>query len=468
MGAAARHGAAAVFLTANPTLVAIVAGVVVIGVLIFVHELGHFLAAKAVGIAVLRFSFGLGPRTPIGVRLGETDYCISWIPFGGFVKMAGLEEEGAAGSLEGGRQEVQVPPERTFDAKPLWARIAVILAGVAMNALFALGLYFAVARAYGESYDPTVTVGAVDASLLPMGAAALRSLQPGDRIARINRVSVTTWGDVQERLYSAPLSRITIEVAGRQTPILLDVSASEASRDSLLAALQPAHQAVVGAVTPGQSAARSGVEPGDTIVSAGGSPVPSWEAMVGIIEQSAGRALELGVRRAGRSLTLVVTPQPTKVPEAGGRARTVGRIGIALRFPVRRLGWWASLQAGFRQTGRAAGVILFTIKGMFTGQVSIRDIGGPIAVGQISGEVVRLGLDAFLSFVALFSINLAILNLLPIPVLDGGHVVFLLIEGVRGRPLSLEQRQRWTQIGFFVLVGIMALALGNDFLRLFR
>ena len=165
------------FLNVNPTLVAIVAGIIVIGVLIFVHELGHFLAAKAVGIAVLRFSFGLGPRTPIGVQIGETDYCLSWIPFGGFVKMAGLEDEGAPGALEGARQEHEVPPERTFDAKPLWARIVVILAGVAMNALFAYLVFVAVARFYGERYDPTVTVGSVEASRLPLGAAALRSLQ---------------------------------------------------------------------------------------------------------------------------------------------------------------------------------------------------------------------------------------------------------------------------------------------------
>jgi regulator of sigma E protease len=459
-----------VFLSANPTLVAIVAGIIVIGVLIFVHELGHFLAAKAVGIAVLRFSFGLGPRTPIGVTVGETDYCISWIPFGGFVKMAGLEEEGAPGGLEGARQAREIPPERTFDAKPLWARIVVILAGVAMNALFAFAVYVALARAYGAPFDPTVTVGAVDATRIPLGAAGLRSLHPGDRIARINGDSMATWGEVQSALLSAPGSRITIEVAGRSAPVLLDVAhADAASRDSLVAALQPRHAAVVGAVSAGLPAARAGLLAGDTVVTAGGKPVPSWEAMVGAIEGSAGRPLELGVRRGAQELTLVVTPRPTKVQDVpGGESRTVGRIGIGLYLPVHRLGWIASLGDGFGQTVGAGGLILFTLKGFVTGQVSVRDLGGPILVGQISGEVVRLGLRAFLSFLALFSINLAILNLLPIPVLDGGHIVFLVVEGVRGRPLSLAQRQRLTQIGFFVLVGIMALALANDFLRLFH
>ena len=458
------------FLSANPTLVAIVAGVIVIGILIFVHELGHFIAAKAVGIAVLRFSFGLGPRTPLGVTVGETDYCISWIPFGGFVKMAGLEEEGAPGTLEGARQEREVPPERTFDAKPLWARIFVILAGVLMNALFAFVVYTAVARAYGVPFDPTVTVGNVDTTRLPMGAAALRTLKPGDRIVRIDGDTMATWGDVQTALLSAPGSRISLDVAGRSAPILLDVSRSdEASRNALVLALQAWHPAVIGAVSGGQPAARAGLEPGDVVVSAGGAPVPSWEAMVGTIEGSAGRPLELIVRRGTQELKVVVTPGATKVRDVpGGETRTVGRIGIARYLPVRRLGWIASLGDGLGQTGQAAGLILLTLKGFFTGQVSVRDLGGPILVGQISGEVVRLGLRAFLSFLALFSVNLAVLNLLPIPVLDGGHLVFLCVEGVRGRPLSLEQRQRLTQIGFFVLVGIMALALANDFLRLFK
>jgi regulator of sigma E protease len=460
-----------VFLNVNPTLVAIVAGIIVIGVLIFVHELGHFLAAKAVGIAVLRFSFGLGPRTPIGVQIGETDYCLSWIPFGGFVKMAGLEDEGAPGALEGARQEHEVPPERTFDAKPLWARIVVILAGVAMNALFAYLVFVAVARFYGERYDPTVTVGSVEASRLPLGAAALRSLQPGDRIVRVNGDTVTSWDDIVQALLTAPGSRITIGAAGKSTPILVDVARSdEAARDSLASAVQPWHEPVIGSVMSGLPAARAGVQAGDRIVAAGGRAVPSWEVLVGIIQGSAGRPLELEVRRGGQDLRLTVTPQASRDRDlVTGESKTVGKIGIGIvSLPSHPLGWGAALEAGAGQTMRGAGVILWTLKGLFTGAVSVRDLGGPILVGQMSGDMVQRGLDWFLGFLGLFSINLAILNLLPIPVLDGGHIVFLLVEGVRGRPLSLAQRQRLTQIGFFVLVGIMALALGNDFLRLFR
>ena len=458
------------FLNANFTLVAIVAGIVVIGVLIFVHELGHFLAAKSVGIAVLRFSFGLGPRTPLGVKIGETDYCLSWIPFGGFVKMAGLEEEGAPAAMEGGALPVEVPRERTFDAKPLWARVFVILAGVTMNAVFALAIYVALAGIYGTSVDTTVTVGAVDSTALPLGGVGLASLKPGDRIVRINGDSMTSWRSIQQTLYTASGTRITVEVAGRATPILLDVPQSESkSRAALVGALEPWHEPVIGEVLAGRPAEAAGLRTGDRVVAADGEVIPSWERLVRAIERNPGRAIRLEVERRGVRVGFAVTPRPTDVRDpATGKTRSVGRIGVGPAIELRRYGAAGSVREGFHQAGRAAGLILFTLKGLVTGQVSARDIGGPILVGQLAGEVARAGIQDFLAFMALFSINLAILNLLPIPVLDGGHLLFLLVEGVRGRPLSLQARQRFTQIGFFVLVAIMALALGNDVLRLFR
>jgi regulator of sigma E protease len=461
-------------INANFTLVAILAGIVVIGVLIFVHELGHFLAAKSVGIAVLRFSFGLGPRTPLGVTIGETDYCLSWIPFGGFVKMAGIEEfeQGAAGALEGSlaAQGAKVPRERTFDAKPLWARTLVIVAGVAMNALFAVVVYAALAGTYGTTVDRSVTVEAVDTTALPMGAAALKTLEPGDRILRINGDSMTSWHAIQRALLMAPGTRITVEVAGWEQPLLLDVPHEESpARAKLVNALTPRHEPVIGEVLAGGPAAKAGLEPRDRIVEAGGVPVPSWDSLVHVIQASPGRPLPLVVARDTGRVDLTVVPQSdTLRPAADSAPRAVGRIGVSLYFEVRHFGFFGAIGEGLRQTGRSGGLILVTLKGLLTGQVSARDLGGPILVGQLAGEVARLGLADFLAFMAFFSINLAILNLLPIPVLDGGHLVFLAIEGVRGRALSLEQRQRWTQLGFFVLVAIMVLALANDVLRLFH
>jgi membrane-associated protease RseP (regulator of RpoE activity) len=276
------------------SVIAIGAGVLVLGVLILVHELGHFLAAKSVGIAVLRFSFGLGPRTPLAFRVGETDYCLSWVPFGGYVKMAGLEDEPMEGVPEAQRR---VAPNRTFDVKPLWARAWVISAGVIMNALFAVLVYSVVAFAYGVAEDPA-----------------------------------TAW---------------------RASP----------------------------------------------------------------------------------------------------------------HVPAHSYGPIAAIGKGVEQAADAAGLVVVTLKGLVLGQVSARDLGGPILIGQLSGQVAGQGLEKLLGLMAFLSMNLAVLNLLPVPVLDGGHLLFLLIEGARRRPLTLRQRWAAMQVGLFVLAGIMLLALSNDLMR---
>ena len=452
-----------------PVLLAIAAGVVVLGVLIFVHEFGHFVAAKSVGIAVVRFSFGLGPRTPLRVQRGETEYCLSWVPLGGYVKMAGLEEEGTAGKLEGPAEAGPWPRERTFDGKPLWARVYVISAGVLMNALFAVLVYALLAGAYGVREDRTITVGSVDTTNVPLGAAALKRLEPGDRIVSINGEAMEGWGDIQEALLTTEQPMIRIEVEGKAEPLVLEVPRSEQqARVAVIEALTPWHEPVIGEVAPGQPAAAGGIEPGDRIVRVGATPVQTWEDLVRLIEASPGRELRLGVRRGNEDVALTVTPRAVMVRDPGtSESRAIGQIGVGIQLPpLRRYGPLGAVGQGFVQAGNAAGLVLYTLKGLVLGQLSPRDIGGPILVGQLSGRIARLGLEPFLSFMALFSMNLAILNLLPIPVLDGGHLVFLAIEGVRRKPVSEEQRQRWTQFGFWVLVAIMVLALGNDVLRI--
>jgi regulator of sigma E protease len=448
-------------------LVMIGAAIVVLGTLIFVHEFGHFLAAKAVGIAVHRFSLGFGPPTRLGFRIGETHYCLSWVPFGGYVKMAGLEDEGPAGELEGGKAETPVPRERTYDAKPLWARVFVISAGVLMNALFAVVVYAILAGRYGVVVDPTVTVGAVSTATLPMGAAGLATLHPGDRIVRISGDSMTGWDDIQDALLTSSERPLRIEVAGRAEPVLVDVPLSEQpARIAIVQALTAWHDPVIGEVLPDSPAMRAGFRRGDRIVRAGSDSIPAWERFVRVVEGSAGQPLAVTIVRGGGAMSLTVTPRAQRVSAPNGESRVVGRIGVAPDRPVRRYGLGGAIGQGFAETGAAAGLVLFFLKGLLLLQFSARDIGGPILVAQISGEAARLGLEPFLRFMAFFSANLAVINLLPIPVLDGGHLAFLAIEGVRGRPLSTEQRYRFTQVGFFVLMGIMLLTVANDVARL--
>jgi len=448
----------------------LLATVVVLGVLIFVHELGHFLAAKSVGIAVLRFSFGLGSPTPLSFRRGETEYCISWIPLGGYVKMAGLEDEGPAAEVEGPKAEVAIAPERTFDAKSLPARMFVISAGVLMNVLFAVLVYTGLTMRYGVAEDPSTTIGAVQGDSLPLGANGLETIQPGDRIVRINGDSVRGWRDIQGAFLTSSKNPLRIEIAGRAVPVLVDVPLSQQQgRIAALRSLIPWHEPVVGDVLPGQPASRAGLQRGDRFLTVNGDTVLAWERLVKVIEMHAGDTLRVRLARGSQVVAANLVPKATLTPAVdSGARREVGKVGLGVYLPLTRYGFLGSVKQGVMRAADAGGLVLFTLKGLLTGQLSPRDLGGPILVGQLSGEAIRLGFDVYLGFMALFSMNLAVLNLLPIPVLDGGHLLFLVIEGIRRKPLSIVQRQRFTQVGFFLLLAIMVLALANDFTRVFH
>jgi len=314
--------------------------------------------------------------------------------------------------------------------------------------------------------DPTVTVGEVLADSLPVGAAPLAEIKPGDRILRINGDTMRGWRDIQEAFLTSSETPMRIEIAGRPAPVLVDVPMSEQqARLTALQSLIPWHEPVIGEVLPGSPASAAGLTRGDRVLRVDGDTIAAWERFVWVIEHGAGESLAVTVLRAGQPVSLALIPRATTVPAANGASRQVGRVGIGVDLPLTRYGIVGSIGQGFRRAGAAGGLVLFTLKGLLTGQLSPRDLGGPILVGQLSGEAARLGPDAFFGFMALFSMNLAILNLLPIPVLDGGHLMFLLIEGVRRRPLSLVQRQRLTQVGFFLLIALMVLALANDVSR---
>ena len=444
--------------------------VVVLGVLIFVHELGHFLVAKAVGIQVLRFSLGFG-RPVVQFRRGETEYWISWIPLGGYVKMAGLEEEGMVGELEGGKADVAIDPERTFDKKPLWARMAVILAGVAMNVLLAFVIYAGLGAIVGAPRLATTQVDTVAATSLPPGAEALHTLSHGDEIVRINGDTVRTWQDVMNRLLEAP-AVTRIEVAGRPDPVVLQFSVGDTTaRAQVARALVPLMPAKIGIVYPGQPAAKGGLKPGDLIVRAGGDTVRSWNEMLRKIWYSPAKPLALTVLRHDTLVRLTVVPEMHTETDSGSpRPRTYGLIGALQDPPTarERVGLGTAIVSGLEQTVGQVGAVVTSVKRLLFGQASVREVGGPILIAQMSGQVARLGIDWFLNFLAFFSVSLAVLNLLPIPVLDGGHAMFLIAEAIRRKPLSPQLRMRLTQVGMLVVFAIMVLALSNDVLRFFN
>ena len=445
----------------------ILATVIVLGVLIFVHELGHFWAAKSVGVEVQRFSIGLGPKI-FGFTRGETEYVISAIPLGGYVKMGGMDDE-VMDRLEGGAVERELS-SRDFDAQPLWARTFVISAGVIMNMLFAFCVYTFVVAQWGLPALSTTRVGMVEASTLPPGTEALADVAPGSRFVRIGDTQIEDWGDVQEGLFRSPPGPLEIELVEPALVIDVRIPTEESERLDLVASVLYWIDAGVGDVNPGSPADKAGLEAGDRIVSVSGTEVGNWYEFVEEIQNRPGERVELVVSREGREIVRAVTLDSEEERAVDGTVAMVGKVGIyhALgEISYSPVSFGSAVVRGYQETVAVTGLILGFLGDLVTGGISPRSVGSIVTIGQASGQAAAAGMDMFLRFMALFSVNLAVLNLLPIPVLDGGHLMFLLIEAVRGgRGLTLEQRLKWSNVGFLMVVGIMLWALSNDFLRL--
>ncbi|MCL7970629.1 MAG: RIP metalloprotease RseP, partial [marine benthic group bacterium] len=360
-------------------LITILSTIVVLGVLILVHELGHFWAAKAVDIEVSRFSIGFGPKIFSFTR-GETEYVLAAIPLGGYVKMEGMIGEEAMSPLEGKTEPQRQPSSRDFEAKPLWARFMVIVAGVVMNFLFAFLAFTFVAK-------------------------------------------------------------------------------SQATIDPILA----------GAV-PGSPAEEAGFERGDLIVALDGRRIRGWEEVLQYVGMRPDTEIRFTVEREGQRLDLDATTEgELEYNPMLKDSIEVGKVGAELWVDraIRDLTLSEAVVVGAHRTGSWTTEILTFLKRLVTGRGSAKELGGPIVIGQLSGAAARQGLSAFLNFMAIISVNLAVLNLLPIPVLDGGHLVFLAAEAVRGgKPVSIESRMRLTQVGLILVMGLMVLAFANDIMRL--
>jgi regulator of sigma E protease len=460
-------------------LTTILATIVVLGVLILVHELGHFWAAKWCDIEVPRFSIGFGPKV-IGFTRGETEYVISALPLGGYVKMAGMEE---MEHIEGGPATVNdtvgddatqqrgaaARRPRDFESKTLGQRALVISAGVIMNLLFAIVAFTAVAGIWGVPTDPGTVLGGVAEERLPAAGAPLTAIRPGHDVMRVDGTEVETWRDLTLALTRARAGETRMEFRNAP-PIVFSLPSADEERAGLISALEPRlpTPAVLAEVMANGPAAQAGLRSGDRVVQAGGQEVGTWQEFVDVIERSPGQPVRLVVERGTERFETSVTPHD-RVLDSGIR---VGRIDVAVPFlspemhlPRQRPGPVGAVTRGFGQTWEITSLTVEFLYGMITGRHSARNVGGPIMIGQMSGRFARAGAEAFLSFMAILSINLAILNLLPIPVLDGGHLVFLGIEAVRGRALSFEQRMRMTQVGFVFIIMLMAWAIGNDLLR---
>ncbi|HSK19385.1 MAG TPA: RIP metalloprotease RseP [Longimicrobiales bacterium] len=463
-------------------MLTIIAFIFVLGVLIFVHELGHFMTAKAADIEVPRFSIGFGPRI-LGFKRGETEYVISLLPLGGYVKMAGMEEmeqiEGGPATVNdtvGAESEAELDEmthrphrPRDFESKSLPWRTLVISAGVIMNLLFAFVVFSFSAGIWGVPADPGTSIGGVVEERLTADAAALTQIQPGAVVAAINDQPVTSWREMGLELTTARAgeTRITFE---NHPPVTFNLPSDDEEKGNVINAFEPALPAdpVLEQVIAGGPADQAGLEEGDRVVQAGGRDVATWQEFIDVIERSPGSPVPLVIDRDGEQMQLTITPED-RVLDSGLR---VGRIEVSVpdmsvHMPRVRQGPLRAVAHGARQTWDVTALTLDFLGGMVTGRHSARNIGGPIMIGEMSGRFARAGAEAFLGFMAILSVNLAVLNLLPIPVLDGGHLVFLGAEAIRGRPLSIETRMRATQVGFVFIILLMTWAVGNDVLRVF-
>jgi regulator of sigma E protease len=448
--------------------------IVTLGVLIFVHELGHFLAAKWAGIRVHRFALGMGNPIPgLSFRRGATEYAICWLPLGGYVKMASREEGATSSALEGSGADGRpagappVEPQEYFEAKPVWRRMVVILAGVTMNVLFAWVVYSGVKYRYGEPLNPVTTVGRVGGDSLPEAIRPITELRRGDRILAVSGRPVSTWEDVVEGIIAASGDSVVIEVADGRRVVLPIHESALVERATAAYSITYAAPPVLGEVVPGYPAAAAGLVVGDTVLRANGDTIEDWWMLFDRIRRSPERELVLLVTgpKGRREVRLAARGEEEK--QADGSTITVGRIGVRAAEPVvhRTLTFGESLAAGWRETRAASTKIFRTVQGLLSARISSREVGGPIMIGQVAAQTARLGMETFLSFMGLVSVNLAILNLLPIPILDGGQFLFLLAEGVRRRPLSYKLRERLTLVGLVLIAMLMVLAFKNDIAR---
>lgn len=459
-------------------LTTLVAVAVILGGLILVHELGHFWAAKAVDIEVPRFSIGLGPKM-VGIQRGETEYVISWLPLGGYVKMAGMDEEEALEGLEGeASPEDREPSDRDFDAKPVWARGLVLSAGVGMNFLFAVVAFGLISATWGIAPEREPRIGSVAEEELPPEALALGRLEPGTLVTAVNGDAVDSFDDLRMSLATASAGPATLGLEDGRT-VAFRVPDDEEGRNGLASALGPGGtepvEPIIGEVLEDSPADSAGLRAGDLVLTLDGRPVESWQAFAAGVERRPGEDVTLEVLRDSTRRSLVVRPEVNVLASDRDTLR-YGRVGVraerdaleaALAGTGRRLGPLAAVAYGVDRTWEWTVRTLEIVGRMVTGSMSTGNLAGPVRIAEMSGDVARMGPVAFLNFMAILSVNLAILNLLPIPVLDGGQLMFLGIEAVRGRAVSTETRIRWAQVGVVLVAALMLWAIGNDLLHIF-
>jgi regulator of sigma E protease len=443
-------------------LITLIAFVVALGLLIVVHEFGHYLVARWCGVKVLRFSVGFGQ--PLLVRrLGadQTEWAVAAFPLGGYVKMLD-EREGEVAPAE---------RHRAFNRQSVWRRFAIVLAGPVANFLLAIAVYWLLFMHGVPGLKPVLGTPPAQS------AAAQAQVVAGETVLAVEDQPVKTWQDVRWILLERAVDRqaVTLQVQNEKGEIafrrvdLSGLTAEDLDSDFLgkigLLRFSPA---VISEVRRGSPGERAGLQPGDKIVEADRKPIESWEQLVEIVAPKAGVPVDLVVERDGTPLRMRITPEA-----ATDGGKTVGRIGVG-RDPAvleRQMvqvsyGPVAALGEAVARTWEVSVLSLRMLGKMIMGEVSLKNLSGPITIADYAGQSAQMGWLPYVSFIALISISLGVLNLLPVPLLDGGHLMYYLVEMVKGRPVSDRALEIGQRVGMVVLFSLMAFAIYNDIHRL--
>ena len=445
-------------------LIYLAAFVVAILLLVSLHEFGHYIVARWCGVKVLRFSVGFGKPFWKKQR-GDTEWCLAPIPLGGYVKMVDTREGEVA--------EADLP--YAFDKQPPLKRIAIVVAGPLVNLLLAVLLYVASFNLYGVT-EVKPWVGTVEKDSI----AAKAGFQVGDRITDINGKPVHDWMDAQTELVIAlQAGNVTVAVQdaqGKAQSRVMDVEANPASVDAATqgqgVGIWPIKvKSEISQVLPKSAAERAGLKAGDKVLSVNGQKLLDWNAWVEVIKASPGKDLNLEVQRQGQVLNVMLRPDSEDLGQ-----QLVGKAGVAASIDAvweaqvktkREVGVAESVTLAAHKTWNLSALTLKFLGKLIMGEASIKGISGPVSIGEMAGKSAMMGLETYIQFLAVISISLGVMNLLPIPVLDGGHLLYYIIEWVRGKPLSEHVQTMGLKIGLCIMGLFMLVAFFNDFTRIF-
>jgi regulator of sigma E protease len=435
----------------------IIGMILVLGVIILVHEWGHFIVARLFGVRVDVFSIGFGPRI-FGVKSGNTDWRVSALPLGGYVRMAGQDVT----DIDSGEQKPTGAPDELM-SKKRWQRALISFAGPAVNLIFPvllLGAYFLSA---GEPYPAYLNTPLIVQGLPTGQSDPATGLQTGDKINAIGNIKNPTWRDAYQSLDAvAPGGILKLQVENQGVSREVNVAVKK-TPDEYVFGFSPVLPKVQQVIS-GRPAAVAGMKDGDLVSSLNGQKIELWDQFVYDIHRSQGQPLNVQVLRNGQAVNLTVTP----VIGAAQTGDKVYQIGVGPDVPVahKSLGLADSFKSGFAQT---AGIVYETVGvvvKLVTGRVSVKDLQSVVGISRAAGEAVSFGPSATILFMALISVNLGILNLLPIPILDGGHILLLTLEGLRRRDFSLAFKERFIQVGLVFLLALIVYVTYNDVARM--